>query len=541
VTRVSPVDVAIIVAYFAVVLGIGIYFSRSRHTSTDYFLASRDVGWFAVGASLFATNISSEHFIGLSGSGASTGLPIGHFEWLACLIVLLLGWVFVPFYHRARVFTMPEFLERRYNPACRMYLTSISIIAYVLTKIAVALYAGALLLKFTVGWDFYTSAIVLVILTGIYTISGGLAAVIYTEVVQAFILIGGALLLTFIGLDRVGGFAGLRSTLPPDFFNMIRPLSDPNFPWTGIFLGAPILGIWYWCTDQVIVQKTLSARSIPQARAGSIFAGYLKILPVFILVLPGLIARALYPDVTGDEAFPSLVVRLLPPGLTGIMVAALLAAVMSSLSATFNSSSTLITFDFYKRLHPEASEKRLVYIGRVATAAMVVLGILWVPFMKYISSQLFIYLQSVQAYISPPIAAVFLLGVFWKRMNGQGAFASLLTGLVLGGARFVLEVWHGMRPLEVVWAVGLVRINFLHYAVYMFLICTAVLVGVSLLTAEPPRRQLRGLTYATARDPAEESEEEQKEEAASPRMHRANIVFSVLLVLVLVALWYHFR
>lgn len=529
------VDIVIIVAYFAVVLGIGLYFSRSRRTSTDYFLASRDVGWFAVGASLFATNISSEHFIGLSGSGASTGLPIGHFEWLACLIVLLLGWVFVPFYHRSRVFTMPEFLERRYNPACRMYLTTISIIAYVLTKIAVALYAGALLLKYTVGWDFYRSAIVLVVLTGIYTVSGGLAAVIYSEVVQAFILIGGAALLTLVGLDKVGGFAGLRASLPPDFFDMIRPMSDPDFPWTGIFLGAPILGIWYWCTDQVIVQKTLSARNIVQGRLGSIFAGYLKILPVFILVLPGLIARALYPDVTGDDAFPTLVVRLLPAGLTGLMVAALLAAVMSSLSATFNSSSTLITFDFYKRIHPEASEGQLVTVGRISTGVLVVVGILWVPFMKYISSQLFIYLQSVQAYISPPIAAVFLLGIFWKRVNGRGAFAALITGLILGGARFILEVWNGMQPFSEGWVLGLVKINFLHYAVYMFLICTAVSIGVSLLTAAPSREQLRGLTFATPDDAKTTAERD------SPPLRRMAWFFTIVLIIVLMSLWYYFR
>ena len=535
------IDIIIIATYFTVVLGIGFYFSRSRRTSTDYFLAGRDVGWFAVGASLFATNISSEHFIGLSGSGASTGLAIGHFEWLACLIVLVLGWVFVPFYHRSRVFTMPEFLEKRYNPACRMYLTTISIIAYVLTKIAVALYAGSLLLRYTIGWDFYTSVIVLVVLTGIYTIAGGLAAVIYTEVVQAFILIGGASVLTLVGLDQVGGFSGLRASLPPDYFDMIRPMSDPDFPWTGIFLGAPILGIWYWCTDQVIVQKTLSARNIQQARLGAIFSGFLKILPVFILVLPGLIAKALYPEISGDEAYPTLVIRLLPPGLTGLMVAALLAAVMSSLSATFNSASTLITFDFYKRLRPDATEHRLVTVGRISTGVLVLLGILWVPFMKYISSQLFIYLQSVQAYISPPIAAVFLFGVFWKRVNGQGALAALLTGFFLGAIRFVLEVWHGMQPFGEGWALSLVKINFLHYAIYMFLICTAVLVAVSLLTPEISRSRLRGLTFATAADPTEDQTGTATEEPGSSRLQTLSLFLTIALIVILISLWYYFR
>jgi solute:Na+ symporter, SSS family len=534
-TGTTPLDLVIIVAYFAVVMSIGFYFARSRRTSEDYFLAGRNIGWFAVGASLFATNISSEHFIGLSGSGASTGLPIGHFEWLACLVVLLLGWVFVPFYHRTGVFTMPEFLERRYNAKCRMYLTTISIIAYVLTKIAVSLYAGALLLKATVGWDFLTSAIVLVILTGIYTIAGGLAAVIWTDVVQAFILIAGAAILTFIGLGEVGGFSGLRTTLPPDFFNMIRPMSDPDFPWTGIFLGAPILGIWYWCTDQVIVQKTLSARNIEQGRQGTIFAGFLKILPVFILVLPGLIARALFPDIAGDDAYPTLVIRLLPTGLTGLMVAALLAALMSSLSSTFNSSATLITFDFYKRLRPDAAERTLVRVGRISTGVLVVLGILWVPFMRYISDQLFIYLQSVQAYISPPIAAVFLLGILWKRINGAGAFATLLTGLALGGTRFILEVWNGISPFESGFLLRLVQINFLHYAVIMFIICTAVLVGVSLATPAPSDEKLRGLTFATTPrevDPAKRG---------SPRARAWSIFFTVVLVATVIYLWWHFR
>jgi SSS family solute:Na+ symporter len=429
---------------------------------------------------------------------------------------------------------MPEFLERRYNRACRTYLTTISIVAYILTKIAVALYAGALLLRFTLGWDFYTSAIVIVVLTGIYTVAGGLAAVIYTEVLQAAVLIAGALLLTVIGLFEIGGFAGLRAALPADFFDMIRPMSDPDFPWTGVFLGAPILGIWYWCTDQVIVQRTLSARGIDHARMGSVFAGYLKILPVFILVLPGLISRVLYPDVVGDEAFPNLVVNLLPPGLTGIMVAAMLAAVMSSLSATFNSSSTLVTIDFYKRFRPDASERRLVTVGRASTVAMVLLGIVWVPFMKNISDQLFIYLQSVQAYISPPIAAVFLLGVFWTRVNGAGAYAALLTGFGLGSLRFVLEVRNGIRALELGWAKALVEIHFLHYALGMFLLCTGVLVAVSLLTPAPQRSQLAGLTFATATEGV-------AAEPESTGLRRAAAFLSIALVVILMALWFHFR
>src|SRR5438128_2486931 len=354
----APVDLVIIGIYFLVVFAIGFYFARKERTSTDYFLASRNIGWFAIGASLFVSNISTEHFIGLAGSGATSGLAVGHFEWLACMILLILGWVFVPFYLRSNVFTMPEFLERRFNRNCAVYLASISIIAYVFTKISVHLYAAAVVLERVVGWSPLTAAVVLVVATGIYTIAGGLAAVIYTDLVQTLILIAGAVILTFVGLDRVGGFAGLRAAVPSDYFHMIKPMTDSEFPWTGIFFGAPILGIWYWCTDQVIVQRVLSARDEGHAKAGTIFAGFLKILPVFMLVLPVLIAFALYRDMfkivangqvlNGDIAYPTLVINLLPTGLVGLMIAALLAALMGAMSSVFNSASTLVTLDFYK-------------------------------------------------------------------------------------------------------------------------------------------------------------------------------------------------
>src|SRR6202008_1338813 len=255
----ATVDLAIIGVYFLVVFSIGLYFARKERTSTDYFLASRDVGWFFIGASLFVSNISTEHFIGLSGTGASSGLPVGAFEWLACLMLLILGWIFVPFYLRTNVFTMPEFLERRFNRQCAVYLAAISIIAYIFTKISVQLYAASVVLERIAGWSLVKTAIILVIATGIYTIAGGLAAVIYTDTVQTLILITGAVALTLLGLDKVGGFAHLRTMVPPDYFHMIKPVSDAQFPWTGIFFGAPILGIWYWCTDQVIVQRVLSA------------------------------------------------------------------------------------------------------------------------------------------------------------------------------------------------------------------------------------------------------------------------------------------
>src|SRR3954449_12462052 len=428
----SSIDLGIIVAYFVVIFCIGLYFARRGRTSTDYFLAGRDVGWFAIGASLFVSNISTEHFIGLSGSGASSGLAVGHFEWWACLILLVLGWVFVPFYLRSNVFTMPEFLERRFNRSCAVYLAGISIIAYIFTKISVQLYAASVVLERVAGWSLWKTAVVLVIATGIYTIAGGLAAVIYTDTVQTLILITGAIMLTVIGLDRTGGFAGLRAAVPANYFHMIKPMSDPDFPWTGIFFGAPILGIWYWCTDQVIVQRVLSARDEGNARAGTIFAGFLKILPVFMLVLPGLIAFALYREqfvvkdgvvTNGDIAYPLLVINLLPAGLVGVMIAALMAALMGAMSSVFNSASTLVTLDFYKKISPHANERQLVNFVRAATGVLVLLGVLWVPFIRLISSQLFIYLQAVQAYISPPIAVCFIFGILWTRVNGPGAIS----------------------------------------------------------------------------------------------------------------------
>src|SRR6185503_14321111 len=273
----EPIDIAIIAVYFVVIFGIGFYFARRERTSTEYFLAGRDVGRFAIGASLFVSNISTEHFIGLAGSGASSGLAVGHFEWLACLILLILGWVFVPFYLRTNVFTMPEFLERRFSRSCSVYLASVSILAYIFTKISVHLYAAAIVLERVVGWNPLTAAVVLVVATGVYTIIGGLAAVIYTELLQTLVLLAGAILLTVFGLSKVGGFSGLREALPDHYFSMIKPMDHPEFPWTGIFLGAPILGIWYWCTDQVIVQRVLSAKDEGHAKAGTIFAGFLKI------------------------------------------------------------------------------------------------------------------------------------------------------------------------------------------------------------------------------------------------------------------------
>lgn len=538
---ISTLDGIILGSYFLVIWAIGFYFSRKERTSTDYFLAGRHVGWFAIGASLFATNISSEHFIGLAGMGAASGLAVGHFEWLACLIVLVLGWLFVPFYLKSGVFTMPEFLERRFNRTARQYLTAISIIGYVLTKISVTLYAGSLLLKHVLGIDPMVSAIFLVLATGVYTVAGGLSAVIYTELVQTFVLIGGAVALTLLGIHEVGGMQALYHQLPADYFHMFKPWNHPDFPWTGIVFGAPILGIWYWCTDQFIVQRVLSAKGLSQARSGTILAGYLKILPVFILVLPGVVAAALWPDVRGDMAYPTLVTRLLPVGLKGIVLASLLAALMSSLAACFNSTSTLFTMDFYKQWRRNASEKELVYIGRIATTVLVGIGILWVPFIKHLSSQIYIYLQSVQAYISPPIAACFLIGIFWRRANGKGAVAALLTGFVLGVIRFGAELMDKSVGIENPLLKFYASANFLHIAVFIFVVCSLVLIGVSLFTSPPLREKVAGLTWTLADEAVAGTEVGRLPSFIErPWWRRVNILATLVLIFICLLLWWWF-
>ncbi len=479
-------DNSIIIAYFLVVFGIGIYHSRRQRTTREYFLAGHSIGWFAVGASLFSTNISSEHFIGLAGSGASSGLAVGCYEWSASFCLFILGWLFVPYYMKSKVFTMPEFLEKRFDGRCRWYLTVVSLIAYVFTKISVHLFAGAILMREVLGWDYLTTSILLVVATGIYTVTGGLKAVIYTDLFQSFVLITGAVVLSILGLREVGGFTGLRAALPPDVFHMIKPASDPVYPWTGTIFGTMILGIWYWCTDQSIVQKTLSAKDLENARKGSFFCAALKILPVFILVLPGLIAKALYPTVvTGDNAYPTIVLRLLPRGLVGLMVAALLAALMSAMSSVLNSCSTLITMDIFRKKYPNADERRLVFVGRIATGGVVVLSILWVPLIKYLNNEIYQYLQSVQAYIGAPITATFLVGVLWKRATSRAAFTTLVTGGILGAGRFVLDVMHDAFKVDLGAFNGLVKFSFLNYSVLVFLFCVMLMAVISLL--EPKR------------------------------------------------------
>ena len=516
-------DFIVIALYFGLVFGIAWYVTKkekSGENSTNYFLGGRNLGWFAIGASLFASNIGSEHLIGLSGSGARGAFPEAQFEILAALILLLLGWIFVPFYLKSGVYTMPEFLERRYNRGSRVYLSMISIISYVLTKISFTIFAGALVFEVLLGIPFWTGAIVTVVATGIYTVFGGLKAVIYTDMVQSIIFILGGIAATYFGLQAIGGWDNVMTAIQanaPEADTFMSLWRNKEYPWTGVLLGAPILGIWYWCTDQFIVQRVLSAKNITVARQGTIFGGFLKLLPLFIFVIPGIIAYALsvteFPDmftvtnpVTGetttttDAALPALILRVLPVGFKGLVVAGFLAALMSSLSSVFNSTSTLFTFDFYKNWRPQASERELVQIGRIATVILVIVGLAWIPFMRKLTEGggIYKYLQSVQAYISPPIAAAFILGIFYKKINGRGALAALWTGFVLGIGRLVLEFMSaegGLAISETSMLGTLVTMNFLHYAIFLFVTSIAVMIIVSLSTQKSAKELEPALTY----------------------------------------------
>ena len=545
--RLVALDWVVIAAYFLVVFLVAYHFTRRqggvRATPAGYFLAGRNVGWFVIGASLFASNIGSEHLVGLAGSGARGGVAVGQFEVLASLILLLLGWVFVPFYLRSGVFTMPEFLERRYSPAARWYLAVISVIGYVLTKISVTVAAGGIVFKALMGLDFWVGAIIVVVATGLYTVLGGLRAVLYTDVLQLFVLVLGSLAVTVAGLVELGGWDRMVDIAGDRFLDMWLPVSDPDFPWTGILLGAPILGVWYWCTDQFIVQRVLAARNIDQARGGTLFAGFLKLLPVFLFVIPGVIAYCLaesgrieLPE--SDQALPVLIGTLLPVGLRGLVVAGLLAALMSSLSSVFNSCSTLVTLDIYQKLRPSASARQLVMVGQVSTVLLVALALLWIPFMKGISDQLYKYLQSVQAYISPPIAAVFLIGVFWKRVNSRGAMVSLVGGFVLGMGRLVAEL--NKEALAGGWLAPYAEMNFLHFAALLFVICVVLLVVVSLGSAAPGTARLAGLTYATAAEGAVAGQAADSAERVRSKARPLLISLSLLLVAGVVATWLYF-
>ncbi len=479
---ISLYDSLVILIYLAAVIGIGLYLRNRDTNTTEYFLAGRNLGWFAVGMSLFATNISSEHFIGLAGSGASRGLAVAQFELIAIFLLILLGWFIAPIYKNAGVFTTPEFLEKRFDEKSRKFFSGLSIFTYIITKILVTLFAGGILLNKIFGWSIFTSAVAIVLLTGIYTLVGGFSVVVRTQVFQGIMLFLAGLVLTIFGLNEVGGFSGLAAKLPAEHFQMFKGIDDPDFPWTGILFGAPIIAFWYWCADHYMVQRILGAKSVNEARSGTIFTAFLKIFPLFILVLPGLIALALFPEIKGDDAYPVLIAsNILPVGIKGFVLSGFLAAMMSSLSGAFNSISALYTLDFYKPKHPDASERTLVLVGRMATITIVVLVLLLIPFVKIINSQIYIFLQSTQAFISAPIAAIFLFGLTLKKINAKSVLITLIVGEFFGISRFLLELLMKSDMITNPWLIAYSQINYLHFTIFLFLGSSVLLLSLSYL------------------------------------------------------------
>ena len=519
----------IVIGVFCVALiGIVIWVVRQKNNnSADYFLGGKDATWIAIGASIFASNIGSEHLIGLAGSGASSGMAMAHWE-IQGWMILILGWVFVPFYTRSMVYTMPEFLERRYNPESRTILSVISLISYVLTKVAVTVYAGGLVFQQVFGIDklwgidfFWIAAIGLVVITALYTIFGGMKSVLYTSVLQTPILLLGSLIILVLGLRALGGWDNMMAICSAvtvndygdTMTNLIRSNSDPQYPWLGALVGSAVIGFWYWCTDQFIVQRVLSGKDEKEARRGTIFGAYLKLLPVFLFLIPGMIAFALHQTTEGgflpmlangnlntDAAFPTLVAKLLPAGVKGLIVCGILAALMSSLASLFNSSAMLFTIDFYKRFKPKTPEKKLVRIGQVATVVIVILGILWIPIMRSIGDVLYLYLQDVQSVLAPGIAAAFLLGITWKRTTAKGGMWALIAGLVIGLTRLGAKVYYttATGAPDSLFKSVFFDYNWLFFCGWMLVVCLAVAFIVSLFTKAPSEEKIRGLVFGTS-------------------------------------------
>ncbi|XP_059003167.1 sodium/mannose cotransporter SLC5A10 isoform X1 [Mustela lutreola] len=551
--QLSVTDIIIITLYFALNVAVGIWSScrASRNTVRGYFLAGRDMTWWPIGASLFASSEGSGLFIGLAGSGAAGGLAVAGFEWNATYVLLALAWVFVPIYISSEIVTMPEYIQKRYGgQRIRMYLSVLSLMLSVFTKISLGklrpregqglahkidLYAGALFVHICLGWNFYLSTILMLAITALYTIAGGLAAVIYTDALQTLIMVVGAIILTVKAFDQIGGYEQLEAAyaqaipsrtianttchLPrADAMHMFRDPYTGDLPWTGMTFGLTIMATWYWCTDQVIVQRSLSARDLNHAKAGSILASYLKMLPMGLMVMPGMISRALFPDDVGcvvpseclracgaeigcsNIAYPKLVMELMPIGLRGLMIAVMMAALMSSLTSIFNSSSTLFTMDIWRRLRPRAGERELLLVGRLVIVVLIGVSVAWIPVLQDSNSgQLFIYMQSVTSSLAPPVTALFVLGIFWPRANEQGAFWGLMVGLAVGTTRLVLEFLHPAPrcgdPDTQPAILG--SIHYLHFAVALFLLSGVVVVAGSLLTPPPHRAQIENLTWWT--------------------------------------------
>lgn len=560
----------VVIGIFALALiGVILWVMRQKQNdAADYFLGGKDATWIAIGASIFASNIGSEHLIGLAGSGASSGMAMAHWE-IQGWMILLLGWVFVPFYTRSMVYTMPEFLEKRFNPQSRTILATISLISYVLTKVAVTVYAGGLVFQQVFGietlWGidfFWIAAIGLVLLTALYTIFGGMKSVLYTSVLQTPILLLGSLIILVLGLKELGGWDEMMricsevkvNDYGDTMVNLIRDNNDPQYPWLGALIGSAVIGFWYWCTDQFIVQRVLSGKDEKEARRGTIFGAYLKLLPVFLFLIPGMIAFAIHQNsiaaggegflpmlangnVNSDAAFPTLVAKLLPAGVKGLIVCGILAALMSSLASLFNSSAALFTIDFYQRYKPNTDPKKLVRIGQTATVVIVILGILWIPVMRSVGDVLYLYLQDVQSVLAPGIAAAFLIGILWKRATAQGGMWALLSGLIIGLTRLGAKVYYSNASLvpgsDGNWFQYIFYdCNWLFFCGWMLVFCLAVGVIVSLFTKAPEPEKIQGLVFGT-------STPEQRAETRASWNHW-DVINSVIILAITVAFYIYF-
>ncbi|KAJ5077675.1 sodium:solute symporter-related [Anaeramoeba ignava] len=505
------VDIFVLLVYFLILFTISFIAMRKKRGSSKtsdsetYFLAGHSAVWYAIAGSIYSSNVGAEHFIGLAGSASQDGLSIGMFEWEATLILLLLGWIFTPMYLSSRCATTPEYLEKRFSTGSRIFLTIICLLLYILTKISATLYAGSVIFNLVLGWNFYVSAIVLLLITAVYSILGGLKSVIWTETFQTVLLVVGGLTTVGVGLKKVGGFSGLKENpnVPDSFFHIFASRNNEDIPWPGTIC-MPASSIFYWCVDQLIVQRVLAAKNLSHAKSGCVASGYLKILPMFMLVLPGMIARALYPKDVNDNpniAFPMLLTKLMPHGVLGLILAGILSALMSSLASIFNSSSTLVTYDIYQRkIRPKASERELLIVGKLSGSVIVLLSILWIPVIPRVSDQLFISINKVAAYLAPPFTAVMFAGFFWQRTNNLAASVSLYFGCFIGMVRLIAEaatsgssIDSSKHPFSHVF----VKINYLYFAAISFLISSFLIVVISLLSKPPPKEKIIGFTWKT--------------------------------------------
>ncbi len=483
-------DNAIILLYFVVVLAIGFYFSkREKQTAEDYFLANRNMGWLVIGFSIFATNISSEHLVGLASSGAERGLAVGHFEWLAVIFLIMLGWVFAPIFLKSKVHTIPECIGPKFGISARKIFSGLSIFTYIFTKIGITLLAGGILLQEILGWNFVTSTVIMLLFTGIYTIIGGLRSVMYTQIFQAVLFLIGGFLVLFFGIDAVGGFSSLVNDVPVGHWEIFKPISDPDFPWLGIVVGAPILAAWYWLADKYIVQRILSARNLTEAKKGTLLAAGLKLLPFLLFILPGIIAIQLNQTISANEAYASLFnSNIFPVGVKGIIISGFFAALMSSLASAFNSTATLIAYDFVKASNPEADDDKLVLIGRLSTIFIVVGSIMFIPLLRLFSNGMYVNLQSMQAYISPPIVVVFLMGLFWKRATSKAVIWTLVIGETLGLIRLISD-FLVINNLDSGILQSFLTINYLYFAGILFSFSFLLFVSVSFVTANKHEKE----------------------------------------------------